>query len=124
MSAAALCLFAGGLTAVVPAASFTLAWQHSVEKVAWEEDYLVAGAWLYATGARVRGSGAGMEPPEGSVLARGAWHYRPAQRWLRELTLARSAFAPDYRLCIDGRCRPLSDWIPIAAGATTLRPCR
>ena len=123
MSAAALCLVAGGLTAVVPAASFTLAWQHSVEKVAWEEDYLVAGAWLYATGARVRGSGAGMEPPAGSVLERGAWRYRPVQRWLRELTLARSAFTPDYRLCIDGRCRPLSDWIPIAAGATTLRPC-
>jgi hypothetical protein len=123
LSAAALCLVAGALTATVPAASFTLAWTHSVEKLLWEEDYLVAGAWLHATGARIRGSGAGMEPPEGAVLRRGAWHYRPADRWLRELRLARSAFTPDYRLCFDGRCRPLSDWIPVEAGPTTLYPC-
>ena len=123
MSAAALCLVAGALTVTVPATRFTLAWEHSVEKVAWEEDYLVAGDWLYATGARIRGSGAGMEPPDGSVLHDGAWRYRPAQRFLRELRLARSEFTPDYRLCFDGRCRPLSDWVPLSAGPTTLRPC-
>ncbi len=89
----------------------------------WEEDYAIAGGWLLATGARIRGSGAGMEPPAGSVLLGGAWHYRPADRWLRELQLARSGHGPDYRLCIDGRCRPLSHWVPVQAGATTLRPC-
>ena len=123
MSVAALCLVAGAMTATVPTARFTLAWQHSVEKVLWEEDYLVAGAWLYATGARIRGSGAGMEPPDGAVLKDAAWRYRPASRWLRELTLARSTFTPDYRLCFDGRCAPLSRWIPLEAGVTTLRPC-
>lgn len=123
MTLAALCLVAGALTVPVAAERFTLAWQHSVEKVLWEEDYRIAGAWLYATGARIRGSGAGMEPPDGAVLRDGAWHYRPANRWLRELQLARSSYTADYRLCIDGRCRPLSDWVPLAAGVTTLKPC-
>lgn len=122
MSVAALCIAAGALTVAVPTGRFTLAWQHSVEKVLWEEDYLIAGRWLLATGARIRGSAAGMEPPEGSVLQDGAWHYRPASRWLRELQLARSSYTADYRLCFDGRCRPLSHWVP-AAAATTLRPC-
>jgi hypothetical protein len=123
VSVAALCLVAGALTVALPASRFTLAWQHSVEKVLWEEDYLVAGRWLYATGARIRGSGAGMEPPTDAVLAGGAWHYRPASRWLRELRLARSGFTADYALCLEDRCRPLSHWIPLDTGETILRPC-
>lgn len=123
MSIAALCIVAGAMTASVPTSSFTLAWQHSVEKVLWEEDYAIAGGWLLATGARIRGSGAGMEPPADSVLQDGVWHYRPADRWLRELQLARSGHTPDYRLCFAGRCRPLSFWVPVQAGSTTLRPC-
>lgn len=123
MSVAALCIVAGALTATVPTGRFTLAWRHSVEKVLWEEDYVIAGHWLLATGARIRGSGAGMEPPDGAVLHDGAWHYRPAGRWLRELQLARSDYTPDYLLCFGGRCRPLSRWVPVAAGPTTLRPC-
>jgi hypothetical protein len=123
VSLAALCIVAGAVAATVPTARFTLAWQHSVEKVLWEEDYRIAGGWLLATGARIRGSGAGMEPPDGSVLQAGVWHYRPAGRWLRELVLARSGFTPDYRLCFDGRCRPLSHWVPVDAGSTSLRPC-
>jgi len=123
VSIAALCIVAGAVTAAVPTARFTLAWQHSVEKVLWEEDYAIAGGWLLATGTRIRGSGAGMEPPAGSVLQGGAWHYRPADRWLRELQLARSTYTPDYQLCFDGGCRPLSHWVPVQAGTTTLRPC-
>ena len=123
MTVAALCLVAGALTVALPARQFTLAWRHSVEKVLWEEDYLVADRWLYATGARVRGSGAGMEPPDDALLAGGVWHYRPASRWLRELRLARSGFTADYTLCFDGRCLPLSHWIPIDAGETVLQPC-
>jgi len=123
MSVAALCIVAGALSATVPTSRFTLAWQHSVEKVLWEEDYLIAGGWLYATGARIRGSGAGMEPPEGGVLHDGAWRYRPASRWSRELKLARSSYTPDYLLCLDGSCEPLSRWVPVDAGTTTLKPC-
>lgn len=123
MSVAALCLAAGALSATIPASRFTLAWQHSVEKVLWEEDYLIAGDWLYAAGARIRGSGAGMDPPAGAQLKDGTWHYRPSTRWLRELRLARSGFTPDYQLCIDGRCRPMAHWLPADGGVTTLRPC-
>lgn len=36
----ALCLgMAGSVWATLPLQSFTLAWQHTVEKVLWEEDY-------------------------------------------------------------------------------------
>lgn len=123
MVIAALCLAAAGYSAHVPAHHFTLVWRHSIEKIDWEEDYVVAGDWLYLSGARIRGSGAGMEPSDEALLVDGVWHYRPAQRWSRTLTVARSEFVQDYRLCIDGRCTPMWRWIPVSAGATTLTPC-
>jgi hypothetical protein len=121
--ASALCIVVGTALHTFPARSFTLRWQHTVEKVFWEEDYVVAGEWLYLSGARVRGSGAGMEPPPDAIKVGAAWHYRPPQRWHRELKLARSEFGSDYELCIDGTCRPMSGWIPGAPAATTLSPC-
>lgn len=123
MSAAALCIVVGAFFTELPVRSFTLAWQHTVEKVMWEEDYVVVGAWLYITAARIRGSGAGMEPPADAVLVDGAWHYRPADRWRREVRLARSEFGSDYMLCIEGRCRPMADVAPGPMAATTLRSC-
>lgn len=123
MSALAVCLLAGALELAIPARSFTLAWQHTVEKVLWEEDYVVAGDWLYLSGARIRGSGAGMEPPAGAILQDGAWRYRPEIRWHREIRLARSEFGADYRLCVDGRCRTIAELIGPPAGAVTLAPC-
>jgi hypothetical protein len=99
----ALCITSGGTTTVVPTERFTLAWEHSVEKVLWEEDYRVAGEWIYMTGARIRGSGAGMEPPDGAVLFRGAWHFRGEVRWFREILLAGSEFGGAYRLRVDDR---------------------
>jgi hypothetical protein len=123
MSAAALCIVVGALIVEFPERAFTLAWQHTVEKIAWEEDYLVVGAWLYMTSARIRGSGAGMEPPADAVLVDGAWHYRPADRWRREVRLARSEFGSDYELCIKGRCRPMGEFAPGPVAATTLRSC-
>lgn len=120
---AALCLAAGTLQVSLPATQFTLRWVHSIEKVAWEEDYEVVGAWLHLSQARIRGSGAGMEPPPDARLVNGVWNYRPPDPWRREVVLARSDFVPDYELCLDGRCRRLSHWLPIAAGTTTLRVC-
>ncbi len=64
-----------------------------------------------------------MEPPADAVLHAGAYGYRPQVRWLREITLARSEFGGAYRLCIDGRCRPFSDWVTPRTGLTTLKPC-
>jgi hypothetical protein len=123
MSALALCLVAGALHLRIPAERFTLAWKHTVEKVLWEEDYRIAGDWLFHLGARIRGSGAGMEPPDGAVLRGGVWHYVPATRWHRAVTLARSEFGDDYRLCVSGRCGPLTDWVPRTGTPTVLSAC-
>ena len=128
---AALCLSAGpappattDTQATIATPHFTLRWQHSIEKTAWEEDYVVAGAWLLLSGARIHGSGAGMEPPPDAVLQGGVWHYRVADPWRRTLELARSEFVRDYELCLDGAaCQPMGRWIPVSAGTTTLRSC-
>jgi hypothetical protein len=123
MIATALCIVVGTALHTLPARSFTLRWQHTVEKVAWEEDYIVAGEWLYLAGARVRGSGAGMEPPRDAIRVGDAWHYRPKERWLREVKLARSEFGADYELCIDQACKPLASWAPAPLAPTTLAVC-
>lgn len=126
MIAAALCLAAAGWATVrvpLPAGRFTLEWTHSIEKIAWDEDYLVAGGWLYLDEARVRGTGAGMEVPQGARRDGGVYRYRPALRWFRELRLTRSTYTADYRLCIGGRCRPLSDWMPVETGLTVATAC-
>jgi hypothetical protein len=123
MIAAALCISAGArILVTLPVHGFTLQWQHSVEKVLWEEDYFVAGDWLLLTRARVRGSGAGMEPAPDAVRIGDAWSYRPADRWRRSVELARSEHGEDYQLCIDGKCRSLGAMVP-AGAPTTLRAC-
>ena len=120
---AALCLAAGALHVTIPTRHFTLRWQHSIEKIEWDEDYVVAGQWLMLSGARIRGSGAGMDPPPRAWLERGVWHYRVADPWRHELVLARSSYVQDYDLCVNGHCQPLSHWIPVEAGPTTITSC-
>ena len=73
-----LCL-AGAETLRLAVTAFTLAWTHSVEHLRWEEDWRVTPAGLELVEARVQGSGAGMEPPEGARLAGGWWTWRPAR---------------------------------------------
>ena len=119
----ALCLVAGSLQVQLPVHQFTLRWQHSIEKIEWAEDYEVVGPWLHLSQARIRGSGAGMEPPDGSSLIDGVWNYRLSDPWRREVVLARSEFVPDYELCIDGKSDPGGRGHGLSAGATTLRSC-
>lgn len=123
MRTLAVCLFAGALQVAVPTRQFTLSWRHTVEKVLWEEDYVVANDGLLIVGARIRGSGAGMEPPADAVLTQGVWTYTPQDRWRREVILARSEFGADYQLCINGHCEPVSSWLPGPPQTTTLRAC-
>lgn len=104
-----LCLAAAALSVALPVQSFTLAWTHSIEKIRWEEDYRIEGGKLSLTEARIRGSGAGMEPPEGAVLKDGVWHYRPPLPPLERLRLARSPYTADYTLCWDNRCHPMAE---------------
>lgn len=112
-----LCVWAGtALLATLPITDFTLAWTHSIEKIRWEEDWRATPGGLEIVEARIRGTGAGMEPPEGAELRNGVWHYRPGMSPRTELEMTRSRFADDYQLCFDGRCRPL------AALARNLQP--
>jgi hypothetical protein len=114
----------------VPVHAFTLAWTHSIEKVRWEEDYTVraprpgsSGPQLLADTARVRGSAAGMEPPNHAVLRDGWYEYKPDTRLPPQLRLTRSTYVPDFELCINGACRPMGDILPTDGDVTLLYAC-
>ncbi len=113
----------------VPRTDFTLAWTHSIEKTRWEEDYRVRpgsgrAPALQLAAARIRGSGAGMEPPEGALLRGGWYHYTPAVQPAGALRLTRSPHTADYEWCADGHCRPLGELLPSDGGVTLLWACR
>jgi hypothetical protein len=114
-----LCLAAGAVTATLAVESFTLAWTHSVEKVRWEEDWRIEHRMLVIDEARIRGTGAGMEPPPDAVLKDGAWHYRPKLAPLSQVRLAHSPYTAGYELCVAGRCAPLADQLRGAETLTT-----
>jgi hypothetical protein len=121
----ALCVAAAGLVLSLPLQTFTLAWTHSIEKIRWEEDYRIADHRLQLAEARIRGSGAGMEPPDGAVLKNGVWHYRPALQSVERLNLARSPYVADYVLCWDNACHPMTEIAgPVDKAPTVeLYPC-
>ncbi|HEX4885814.1 MAG TPA: DUF1850 domain-containing protein [Casimicrobiaceae bacterium] len=120
----ALCLIvAGALAATLPGEAFTLAWTHSVQKTGWEERYRIDGERLRLVGARVEGSGAGMEVPPEAKRDRTGWTWSP-QATLPSLTLAGSTFGGDYLLCAGGACRPLADLVGHRSGPVELRACR
>jgi len=102
----ALCLLAAGKTTVFAASVFTLSWTHSVEKTRWEEEWRVTpGSQLQIVSARVKGSGAGMEPPEGAVLANGWWVFAPTLLAQAKLSLAASgATASGWQICFGKQC--------------------
>ena len=117
-----LCVWAGAaLLATLPITDFTLAWTHSIEKIRWEEDWRVRPAGLEIVEARIRGSGAGMEPPDGAELRNGIWHYRPAIGVQETVELARAREVPDYEFCVTGECRPLSQAVPGLGADETAR---
>lgn len=106
----ALCILAAGKTAVIAATAFTLSWTHSVEKTRWREDWRVTPAGLEIVEARIKGSGAGMEPPEGSVLKDGWWVYAPRIGPRQKLVLAASgATGEGWTLCAIGGCTVIGD---------------
>lgn len=121
----ALCLAAGLLLAPLGEA-VTLRWTHSVQLIIWEEDYRLVDGAMRLSSARVRGTGAGMEPPPDAVLHDGAWHYTPPLPLLPEVQLRHSPHVAPYIVCVAGQCRPVSDWLPglPTEAVLTLRPCR
>ena len=133
MSLLGICLaWAAGATAApvfVAGERFTLAWTHSVERVRWEEDYRVdrdplGQPRLTLTQARVKGSAAGMEPPEDAVLDQGWYRYRPRTPLPLVLRLTRSPYTADYELCTEQvPCQPMGHWLPRQGDLTELWAC-
>ena len=105
----ALCLAAAAMTVVLPGQSFTLSWTHSIEKILWEEDYQIVGHKLEVVEARVRGDGAGMEPPPDAVFKDGVYHYKPKIAPLPSFLMARSPYTKDYTLCWNNKCHPMAE---------------
>lgn len=100
-----LCILATGKTTVLAVSAFTLSWTHSVEKTHWEESWRVTPAGLEIAEARVKGSGAGMEPPEGARLDGGWWVYRPKIGPRSVVALAASgATGGGWTLCAGKTC--------------------
>ncbi len=101
----ALCILAGGKTLTLAATAFTLSWTHSVEKTRWEEDWLMTPVGLEIVEARVKGSGAGMEPPEAAIFRDGWWAYRPKLPPRPSLVLAASGVTgAGWSACGAGSC--------------------
>ncbi len=120
-----LCLAAGALATSLMTGSLTLSWQHSIEKILWEEDWHLASQMLVIQEARVRGSGAGMEPPAGAQFRDGAWHYVPTLPPLPAVRLTHSPYVAPYTICVKQDCRPIGDWLKglPAHAVVELIPC-
>jgi hypothetical protein len=101
----AICLAAAGVSVRVATTLLTLAWTHSVEKIEWRETWTATPAGLELVEARVKGSGAGMEPGDDARRDGAFWVWHPHVRPLTEVILARSGATADWRLCVDGTCR-------------------
>lgn len=116
-----VCVTAGAVALRFAATAFTLGWTHSVERLRWEEDWRVTPAGLEIAEARVRGSGAGMEPGQDAAFRDGWWRWRPPTPPVADLVLAASgATGGGWELCVDGGCRSLG----AAAGPPVrIAPC-
>ena len=120
-----LCLASAGLVKTVAVAAFTLVWTHSIEKVDWQEDWRVTAVGLQLVQARVKGSGAGMEPPPEARLTDGWFQWRPQRPPMHEVILGNSGAAGEWRLCTGTKCETLSEIFkhPVGANMTAMSAC-
>ena len=118
-----LCLAAGATVVPLLAGAVTLAWTHSVERIAWEEDWRWTPAGIELAEARVRGSGAGMDPPPQARRLGGVWAWNPAGAPQREVLMRRSGATADWRVCVSGRCRAMAAYLPAEADPVVLTGC-
>jgi len=118
-----LCLAAAGISVAIATTGFSLSWTHTVEKTEWREEWQVESGKLRLVEARVKGSGAGMEPPDGAGLEDGAYVWTPAVALLDRIVLRRDPHAGDWRLCAAGRCDAFGDWLGRDVDPVTLAAC-
>jgi hypothetical protein len=121
----AVCLVAAGVSLRIVAAAFTLAWSHTAEHQPWQEEWRVEDGLLVLDAVRVKGSGAGMEPPAEARLVDGWYVWRPAGETRDRIILRRAGEVPgDWQLCPAGdECVPLGDLVGGGADPVTLYPC-
>lgn len=118
-----ICLVAGSVIAPLMAGAITLAWTHSFEKIVWEEDWRSGPAGLELVEARVRGSGAGMEPPPEAKLVNGVWSWKPNLPPQAQVAMRRSGATADWRICLSGLCRPMGAYVPAEADPIVMKVC-
>jgi hypothetical protein len=120
-----LCLASAGVVKTLAVAAFTLVWTHSIEKIDWQEDWRITPAGLQLAQARVKGSGAGMEPPPEARLVDGWFQWNLARAPMPEVVLGNSGAAGEWRFCSGGNCRTLSEIFghPIGVNVTTMSAC-
>ena len=118
-----ICLAAGALLIPLGASEITLSWRHSVQKSLWEELWQQGPDGLVLTEARIQGSGAGMDPPDGARLVDGFWRWKPSLPALPEVVMRRSGATADWRVCADDRCRSLDEMLPAEADPVVMKPC-
>ena len=116
-----LCIASAGVVKTLALAAFTLAWTHSVEKVEWQEDWSIAGDRLALVQARVKGSGAGMEPAGEARLVGGWFQWSPSRPPLLEIVLGNSGAAGEWRICSSGQCRTPSEIFERPVGVDVIR---
>ncbi|GHC77532.1 DUF1850 domain-containing protein [Limoniibacter endophyticus] len=113
----AICIATAGGVLKLATTAFLLSWTHSVEKTPWEEDWVVTPQGMVIVEARLKGSGAGMEPPEEAVLKDGWYRYVPKIPPRQEIVLAASGkTVSGWSMCTEDRCLEL--------GATEAEPVR
>jgi hypothetical protein len=119
------CLLAAGALIHLNNGALTLAWTHSIEKTRWEEDYRATPAGIVISEDRIQGTGAGMEPPPDATFDGKWWRYTPHLPPLPQVILRRSgATVGDWQVCIEGRCKPMGDYVPEHTDPVTLKICR
>ncbi|KAA2235025.1 DUF1850 domain-containing protein [Salinarimonas soli] len=118
-----LCLLAGAVSVSLVASTATLAWTHSVERIAWEEVWQATPQGVVLREARVRGSGAGMEPPPEAVLRDGIWTWAPRVPPQERIVLRRSGATADWRICTGAGCRTMDTLVPPDADPVILTTC-
>jgi len=120
-----VCFASAGFIKSLSVAAFTLAWTHSVEKIAWQEDWRVTPQGLQIVQARVKGSGAGMEPPSEARLVDGWFQWSPNRPQQSEVELANSGMAGEWSVCHDGSCNTLSQLFghPVGTNVTAMSAC-
>jgi hypothetical protein len=121
-----LCLASAGAVKMLSIAAFTLVWTHSIEKIDWQEDWRITPDGLELVQARIKGSGAGMEPPPEARLVDGWFQWKPERPPMPQVVLGNSGAAGEWRLCDHGNCRTLSDILghPVGANVTSMSACK